>query len=179
VHPDVTFDVDLSASHVNLIEDSYDLALRVSPRLAPGLIAKPLMPIAFGLYASPGYIADHSVPGSIDEIFEHPMLVYSGGPKLEEQLKVNRRGRSKARAKSLITSENEILLLHACKAGMGLVVLPDWLSESEVLNGSLQRLLADNFDVCVRVHAVYSNRRQMPARVRKFLNFLGPESGEL
>lgn len=171
-HPDVTFDVNLSGSHVNLVEDSYDLALRVSPKLAPGLIAKPLMPITFGLYAAPDYIAARGAPGSIDAIFEHPLLVYSAGPRLEEQLKVSRRGRDKIEVNSLISSENETLLLHAGRAGMGLVVLPDWLSDSEVANGSLQRLLPDSFNVPVRLHAVYSSRRQLPARVRKFLNAL-------
>lgn len=172
IYSDVTFDIDLSARQVNLIEEGYDLALRVSPKLAPGLIAKPLMPITFGLFAAPHYLENHDSPNSIEQIFDHPMLVYSGAPRLEEQLKLNRRRATTIETKNRITSESEVLLLQASRIGMGLVVLPDWLADADLAQGSLVRLLPDQFDVKVRLHAVYSSRRLLPARVRKFLNHL-------
>lgn len=173
-YPDVTFDVDLSAGQVNLVEDGYDLALRVSPKLDPGLIAKPLSSIRFGLYAAPGYITAHGAPRSIDQIFSHPMLVYGGATALEDVFGSRRRGQKRRQVKGLVRSENEVLLLHAAVAGLGLVVLPDWLANSEVASGTLVRLLSDEFDINVRLHAVYSSRRLLPARVRRFIDFLGP-----
>lgn len=171
-HPGITFDIDLSAHPVRLIEDGYDLALRVSPRLDPGLIAKPLIPISFGLYASPDYVVAHGAPGSLDEVLEHPLLVYSGSTRLEEMLGARRRKRGTAKSRTLITSENELLLRHAALAGMGLVVLPDWLAQPDVEGGKLTRLLPDSFEVGVKLHAVYADRRLLPARIRKFLDFL-------
>lgn len=171
-NPEVTFDIDLSARHVNLVEDEFDLALRVSPKLAPGLIAKPLMPISFGLYASADYLAANGVPDSIENIFTHPILTYSGGPRLEDYLKPTQRRKVQAELKAPITTENGIFLLEAACIGMGLVVLPNWLADKAVSDGSIKRLLTESFDANVRLHAVYSSRRLLPARVREFINYL-------
>ena len=65
--PDVSFDIDLSGSLVNLVEEGFDLALRATDpdRLNPGLIARPLCELQFYLVASPAYLDRAGRPGKL------------------------------------------------------------------------------------------------------------------
>lgn len=174
-HPNVTFEVDLSARAVNLIEEGFDLALRVSKSLPPGLIARVIGQVAFGFYASPSYLALNDPPRTLADISRHPMLTYAGLPKLPNFAQLvgpDVQAGPGNPIRSVLSSESEILLRHCAISGMGLVFLPDWLAAEDLAAGRLERVLADEFNSTVNLQAVYPSRRLLPARVRKFLDFV-------
>lgn len=174
-HPNVTFEVDLSARAVNLVEEGFDLALRVSRSLPPGLIARVIGQVSFGFYASPSYLAVNDPPRTLADISRHPMLTYAGLPKLpnfEQLVGSVAHAQSSNPIRSVLSSESEILLRHCAISGMGLVFLPDWLAAEDLAAGRLERVLANEFNSMVNLQAIYPSRRLLPAKVRKFLDFL-------
>lgn len=171
LHDGVRFQVDLSARAVNLIDEGYDLALRVSSRLSPGLIARPLRPITFGLYGNPHYLAQHGTPMSADDLVKHRLLAYRD-VQASNFLKGDVEDGASIAPERLMSSENEALLTEAALCGMGLVVLPDWIADGHVKEGSLVRVLASSFHHEMALQIVYSSRKLLHPRVRLFIDHL-------
>ncbi|WP_035659433.1 LysR family transcriptional regulator, partial [Bradyrhizobium sp. STM 3809] len=76
-HPDVMLDIDLSGRLVNLVDEGFDLALRVSAAPGDGLIARPLPPVLMQLVAAPSYLAAAGRPATLAELDGHAFLKYS------------------------------------------------------------------------------------------------------
>lgn len=170
-HPEVLFELDFSARRVNLIEENFDLALRVSQALDPGLIAKPLYDITFHMCASPAYLARRGTPRTIEDFAGHAHLVYPGFPNPFAFLPAAQAKRAPALTPAIVC-ENEIFLRKAALEGMGVVVMPRWLVADDLDSGALVELLPEERLPAVKLHGVYSDRRLMPARLRVFLDFL-------
>jgi len=174
-YPDVCLDLHLSGRMVNLVDDGFDLALRAtqSDRLDPGLFARPLLDIAFHLFAAPSYIAKAGTPDSRAALVDHALLLYSGMNNAErlfapEGGRTTRRGATNIRMRS----ESETMLLLAAREGTGIAFLPDHLASDDVAAGRLVRLLPDELDYSTMLYAVYPSRRHLSAKVRTFIDFL-------
>jgi DNA-binding transcriptional LysR family regulator len=171
LHPDVSFDIDISGRFVDIVEEGFDLALRASRTLHPNLIARPLMTIPFYIVASPGYLARFGRPDHGKDLEQHHILGYSlirsdvftlTGPECEIKIQV----------KPILESNNESLLLSAAINDMGISVLPGGLVERELKQGSLEQILPDYTPLNSQLYAVYTSRRYLSAKVRTFIDFL-------
>jgi DNA-binding transcriptional LysR family regulator len=171
LHPDVSFDIDISGRFVDIVEEGFDLALRASRTLHPNLIARPLMSIPFYIVASPGYLTRFGRPDHGKDLEQHHILGYSlirsdvfnlTGPE----------GEIKIQVKPILESNNESLLLSAAINDMGISVLPGGLVERELKQGSLEQILPDYTPLNSQLYAVYTSRRYLSAKVRTFIDFL-------
>lgn len=171
-HPEVAFDLDLSARRVNLIEENYDLALRVSQSLDPGLIARPLGEVSFRICAAPAYVARRGAPAVAADFAGHSHLAYPGVSNPLDFLPSAKGRRGRNPMTPVIQCENEIFLRQAALEGMGVAVLPSWLVAGDLACGDLIELLPHERLPTVRLYGVYPDRRLMPARLRLFLDFL-------
>ncbi len=175
-HPNVHFDIDVSGRQVNLVEDAYDLALRVSPTLDEGLIAKRLMEISFYLVAAPSLLDRIGRPGKVDELNGMPLLAYTP-VSTDGRMRLWRGPQTpEVRMTPVIQSANEALLFQAALEGMGVVIMPHPVAGAHLRSGALERLLPDQVGPEVTLSAIYPNRSFLPAKTRSFLDFLaGPE----
>lgn len=180
-NPDVTLDLDLSGRKVNLVDEGFDLALRVAPTLDEVLIAKRLATIHFVMVGTPVLLERLGRPKSIEDLTGAPFLAYSSvapdgrlrlgmGPDAPE-----------LRLRPVLISGNETLLHCAAREGIGLSIMPHWLIRDDIASGMLEAVLPREFRPAVTLHAVYPDRSYLPAKVRSFLDFLsGPDGiGEL
>jgi DNA-binding transcriptional LysR family regulator len=172
-YPDVSFDVDLSGRIVNLVDEGFDLALRVSKadRLDPGLIARPLADVEFHLVASPSYLERTGRPQSLNDLNGHALLLYTyvsyhGGLTVEGP-----EGRETVKFNVVLESGNETLLYMAAVEGMGVTFLPKWLAETDVEAGKLELILPDALKMGATLYAVYPSRKYLSAKVRAFIDF--------
>lgn len=179
--PEVSFDIDLSGRVVNLVEEGFDLALRVSHNLAQGvsasLIARPVGRIEFGLVASPAYLARAGRPVLPQELAQHAMISYSllaAGNELSFDGPV---GRESVKYQPVLQSNNESLLHAAALDGMGIALLPSWQTDADLATGRLERLFPDQRMAGGAVHAVYTSRRYLSSKVRTFIDFLAEDGG--
>lgn len=175
LYPDVCVELDLSGRMVNLVEEAFDLALRAtSPdRLDPGLVARPLARTPFHLMASPAYLAAHGVPSELSALNGHALLHYSGYSMTGGAVPIQGpNGRQTVRFHPVMESDNETMLHLAAREGVGLVFLPIWLAERDLIEGRLKIVLADSVHFEAEVHAVYPSRKYLSAKVRTFVDFL-------
>jgi DNA-binding transcriptional LysR family regulator len=174
-YPEVRLDVDLSGRMVNLVEEGFDLALRVSANLGPSLIARPIAPVSFHLVGSPGYLNRVGRPRSAAQLSEHATLSYSLSTFGNTLLVHGPQGPESLNVTPILQSNSETLLHEAALQGMGLVFLPQLMIRDDVLAGRLEILLPDyqlgNAELC----GVYRSRSFLSSKVRTFLDFLSAD----
>lgn len=173
--PEVTFDIDLSGRVVNLVEEGFDLALRVSEAPAPALIARPVGSVAFYLVASPAYLARAGVPRQPQELAKHAMISYSLMAAGNELRFDGPRGGETVCFQPVLQSNNESLLHAAALDAMGIALLPSWQADDDLAAGRLVRLFDSYRLVSGKVYAVYTSRRYLSSKVRTFIDFLAGE----
>lgn len=173
--PHVTVELDLSGRLVNLVDEGFDLALRVTPAPEPGLIARTIADVPFYLVATPAHLDRSGRPGSLDALEGRPLLAYSlahsdGAVPFETG-----RGRRTIRFAPVLLSGNRTLLHMAALQGMGLALLPKWLILKDLADGRLERVMPDELMLGGRLLAVYPSRKYLSAKVRTFLDFMADD----
>jgi DNA-binding transcriptional LysR family regulator len=82
------------------------------------------------------------------------------------------RGEKVVKFRPVMQSENEIMLHLAALEGMGLVFLPAWMTETDIAEGRLEKVLPDTAKFNTTLHAVYPSKKYLSAKVRTFIDFL-------
>ncbi len=141
-HPDVTLELDLSARMVNLVEDGFDLAIRVSSSLEPGLIARKLGEVHFRLVASPAFLERRGRPKDIAGLEGAPFLAYTQVSREGRVPFKTDAGEVEVRFNPVMLSGNESLLMFAAREGMGYAIMPHWLVDDELKAGVLEQVLS-------------------------------------
>ena len=177
VHPAVMLDLDLSGRPVNLVEDGYDLALRVSPSLDDGLIVRRLADISFCMVAAPVLLDRIGRPRDIADLNGAPLLAYSAvstGGRLRLGLGPDA---PEVRMTPVLQSAHEAVLFQAALEGMGIAIMPHPVAQPHLAAGRLERVLPDLPAPTVALSAIYPDRSYLPAKTRSFLDMLAGPRG--
>lgn len=176
--PLLHIDLALSDRQVDLVEDGFDLALRISTQaLGGGLIARELGRIDMVLCAAPSYIAAHPVLTTPQALASHTCLLY-GQEKAEAQWFFERDGETvAANVHGPLVANNGDVLVRAAVAGMGIIYQPRFLLEDELARGELLPLLSSYSTESAGVYAVYPARRYLPMKVRILIELLQEKLG--
>lgn len=175
-YPEVQFDIDLSGRFVDLVEEGFDVALRMQTMSAldPGLIARPLTTVTFRLVGSPAYLDRHGRPQSSAELQGHALLKYALVPgdnfPIEGPLR-----RLFVTFDIVVQSANETLLQLAAIEGMGLAFLPSWMTAEDVTNKRLELLSPELPSFQGQLFAIYPSRKYLSAKVRTFIDFIATD----
>jgi len=171
-YPNVEVDLINSERIVDLVDEGFDLALRVTKQLSPGLVARRLMPVNIAVCASPEYLKAHGTPTSPDELLHHNCLFYSSSI-YRNKWRFERDGEEKiVQIKGNFHVNEGIVLVNAALAGMGILYEPDFLVTEHIRQGRLTRILKDWKTEEFSMYAVYPNRQFLPLKVRSFIDFL-------
>jgi DNA-binding transcriptional LysR family regulator len=178
-HPRLAVDVTLSDRVVDLVEEGYDLAVRIGRELKTTLVARALAPARMVTCAAPAYLARRGVPRVPADLRDHNCLTYTYWSTREEW-----RFRGGGREHVVPVSgnfhaNNGDLLRLAARDGLGIAVQPSFIVGEDLRAGTLVQVLADFPPPPLTVYAVYASRRHLPAKVRALVDFLagafGPE----
>ncbi len=172
-HPHVKFDVSLSERMVDLVEEGYDLAVRIGEPGGQNLVARKLWRTRIVVCASPAYLARHGTPRAPEDLAAHACLTYEYlAPRNVWRFR-DREGRERAvRVAGPLHANNGGLLAAAAVQGLGIAFEPDFIVAADLEAGRLRALL-EEFEAPVSdVHAVYPSRRHLSAKVRAFVEFL-------
>ncbi|QBJ78449.1 LysR family transcriptional regulator [Aquitalea sp. USM4] len=172
-HPQVEVELSLNDRKVDLVDEGFDLAIRVSNLDDSSLIARPLAKVRDRLCASPDYLLRHGVPQHPDELAQHDCLIYTliNQPHLWEYQGPDGQP-GKVRIKGSLRANNGDILTDAAVHGMGITRQPEFLLQQALESGQLQTILDDYRWSCLDVSAVYPIRRHVPGKVRVFVDFL-------
>lgn len=178
-YPDVTLDLHLDDRLVDLVRERFDVAVRIAPSLDPSLVARKLTVCPLIVVAAPSYLRRHGVPRVPADLAAHEGLGYSLARMPNRWRMREPRGRwVEVSMKSTLRSNNDFVLRQAAVDGLGLAMFPDFFVERELADGRLVPVL----DAChmpeLNVSAVYASRRNMPPKLRVFIDFLVERFGE-
>ncbi|MDO6965893.1 LysR family transcriptional regulator [Rhizobium alvei] len=171
-YPDVVLELDFSARQIGLVEEGFDLAIRVAMSLEPGLIARKLGLVQFKMVASPAFLEKHEPPETIEALENSPFLAYSQVSRDGHLRLPFGEGHAEVQFKPVLISSNEAFLMQCACEGMGYTILPQWLVDGELAAGHLVHVLGNEVRPAAPLHAVYPDRSFMPAKLRSFLDFL-------
>jgi DNA-binding transcriptional LysR family regulator len=172
LHPQVTLDVTLSDRVVDLVDEGYDLAVRIARLPSSSLISRKLTSTRLILCASPAYLREHGMPAHPSELASHAVMSYSllsmgehwafEGPEGPVTVKVNPR---------LHTNSGDTCRA-AALAHQGIVLQPSFLVGADVRSGALVELLTPYRSIELGVYAVYPTRKHVTSKVRVLIDFL-------
>lgn len=170
--PDVVFEIDLTGRAVNLIDEGFDVALRMGQLEDSALACKKIQEIGQRLVAAPGYLKAQGAPQTLGALIRHACLVHSdhlkaGGWRLKDAQGVQLHPPTRAFACNSFVLLRELALL-----GHGICVLPDYLCAEALRSGRLVEVLPQFSLEPVPVFVVFPSRKLLPMRVRKFLDYL-------
>ena len=176
-HPDVELQVSLTDQLIDPVRGGFDVTIRIAHLADSSLSARRIMPARRSLVASPGYLARHGIPQLPEELESHAFLNYGGFQGgITIQLT---RGKELRRVRThgpVVADHGEFLLAMAV-AGLGITLLPDFIAGDELASGRLVRVLEDWSPPPIAVHALFAQSRNMPLRLRRFVDFLVEELG--
>lgn len=160
--PDIRVELVLSNARVDLIEDEFDLAIRVGELDDTGLVARPLRPYRMAIAASPAYLARAGTPDSWHDLAHHQCLIYQiwNG---RNAWYLDGKPEQVWPAQSRFASNDGHALRYAALQGAGLVLQPEVLLADDIASGRLVPVLETHWPPVRPVHLVYlSDRRPRP-----------------
>jgi DNA-binding transcriptional LysR family regulator len=171
-HARVRFDVSLSDRVVDMIEEGFDLAIRIGGSSGQNLVVRKLGETRLVPCASPGYVARHGAPAAPEDLAGHNCLTYEYAMRDTWTFR-DAAGRDRTvRVAGSLNSNHGDLNAAAAVQGLGIALEPDFIVGRELRSGALVPVLA-SFDAPVLpVYAVYPSRRFLPVKVRAFVDFL-------
>jgi DNA-binding transcriptional LysR family regulator len=177
-YPGIELDLELSEEANPLIKKRFDVGIRVGSLNDAGFVARPLGPVRMLLCASPKYLQAKGIPKSLDELQSHQMLMMhiSGqehpSPVVVQTLNEGARNIQVLQFKGRFVCNDFRSLCDASVAGLGICQLPQPLALASLKSGALQHVLADNIVEGLQLFVHYPSRKQLPARVRAFVDFV-------
>jgi len=171
-YPQVKLELDLSARRVDLIAERFDLAVRIAGRLPDDgtLIARQVAVLRNGLFASPGYLAEHGVPNKPADLLQHTGLVIIPSSGEVEPWRLSRDGERWEGLPDNVISSNALGLQQALAIeGMGIVGLSERFARKNVEKGMLVPVLPEWTLPTVTAWCVMPGRRLLPERTRAFV----------
>jgi DNA-binding transcriptional LysR family regulator len=175
--PKVQLALSLSDRTVNLVEEGFDLAIRIADLADSSLAARKLAPNRRIVCASPEYLRRHGMPRTPQDLADHNCLTTNDfamnweyrGPQGEPGV---------VRVSGRYCCDNWEVLREWALAGLGVALKSTWDVRPQLEDGSLVSLCPGyTFDTDVAIYAVYPHRRFLPAKTRAFIEFLADSFG--
>ena len=172
-HPEIEFDLDFNDREVDLIQEGFDLAIRIAKLPDSSLIARRLAPIHTVICASPTYLARMGTPQTPDDLINHQCLVYNLIHNFQYWNFIDAKGEIiKTKIHSYLQASNGEFLRDAAVEGQGINFVPSFIAYKEIERGELVTLLRDYKLPQMDAYAIYPQTRHLSQRVRAFVDFL-------
>lgn len=175
-HPAVGIDLQLNDRKVDIVEEGFDIALRIGHLKSSSLIAKRIAPVRLVMCAAPDYLKRHGTPETPQDLNQHRFLRYSLMEESREPL-LQWRQRDGGETGEL-SSNNGDVLVAAAIAGAGIVLQPSFLSGSAIGQGKLRVVLPEYEPKPLGLYAVYAHRQLLASKVRHFVDFMDGYFGD-
>jgi DNA-binding transcriptional LysR family regulator len=172
-HGEVRFDVSLSDRIVDLVEEGFDLGIRIGNPGPHNVVARKLGETRVVPCASPDYLAKRGTPQVPDDLAGHNCFTYEYVTPRNVWTFRDADGRERpVRISGNLHSNNGELLAEAAARGAGIVLEPAFIVGPEIRTGRLVPLLQDFAPPPLPIYAVYPSRKHLSAKVRLFVDFL-------
>lgn len=171
-HPEIELKVHFSDAPINLIEEGFDVALRITNRLEETTIARYLGECQLLTLAAPSYLAKYGQPQHPKELAEHSCLGYFNQSSNQAWQYMIDNQLTDFYFNSRLQANNGDALAQAAAKGLGLVVVPDFIATQYLATQELKVILNDFAPPALGIYAVLASNRFIPQRLTQLLEFI-------
>ena len=172
-HPQIRFDVELSERVVDIVEEGFDLAVRVGASGSQNLVGRVIGTTQIVCCAAPSYLAGHGEPRVPEDLANHVCLTYEYSPTRNVWTFRDADGREhQVRIAGSMHANNGQFNEALAAEGVGIAREPDFIIGPDVRAGRLKPILREFEPPPLNIYVVYPSRRHLSAKVRAFADFL-------
>jgi DNA-binding transcriptional LysR family regulator len=178
-YPDVKVDLSMGEQNIDMIDEGFDVAVRLNQPPGASLIIRSLATWRHVLCCSPGYLQKHGRPQQLAELAQHNCLRHVLYQFQDEWHFADRKGTpAGVRVAGNLVSNSGDMLRRAALDGVGIWLAAGFLVHGDLESGRLIRLLPEYRPVEFAMNAVYPHRHHLSAKVRTFIDLLAYRSAE-
>jgi len=178
-YPEAKVDLTIGEREVDLIDEGFDIAIRLIPPPDSSLIVRSLATWRHVLCCSPAYLEKHGPLRQLTELSDHNCVRHVLYPFEDEWRFVDRKGTpASVRVSGNLISNSGETLRRAALQGVGILLAPGFLIADDLDQGRLIRLLPEYRPVEFAMNAVYPHRHHLSAKVRSFIDLLARHGAE-
>lgn len=175
-YPELSLDISLVDEWQDLVANNIDVAMWLGDLPNADIVARRLSPNRRVVCASQAYLDEHGEPKSPQDLRDHNCLVYSGPPYSGSWSFTKDGHQEKVEVRGSIRSDNTMILRSSGIAGLGLIIVQEWMVRSLIAEGRMRQVLSE-WTVSPRpgdvdLYAIYPSSRGASRNVRVFVNFL-------
>lgn len=178
LHPNVTFDITLSDRLVDLVDEGFDLAIRIATLQNSTLVSRRLSTTRMVLCASPQYLAEHGTPRHPSELASHEVIAYSYWSTKDEWHFDGPEGKVSVRTRACIHTNNGDTCRAAALVHQGVILQPTFLVADDLAAGTLVELMPQFRSIDLGIYAMYPTRKFVAPKVRLLVEFLAASFSE-
>lgn len=173
-HRAVAVDLGFNDRFVDLIEEGWDMAVRIGSLAESTMVARRLASCGTVLCAAPAYLRERGTPRTIADLADHNCLGYTLSRSVgADRWSFGRDGKTIVPVRGNLKANNGEALMAAAVAGLGIIYQPAFLVSRELAAGRLVPLTLDHAPMELGgIFAAYPADRRPPAKVRAFIDFL-------
>lgn len=172
-YPKISVDVELNDRLVDLVEEGYDLAVRISDLPNSTLVSRKLASTTLRLCASPAYLRENGQPTTPEELKSHTAISYAYLVTGDEWTLTSPDGASvRVHMSSRLRTNSGDTCRAAALDGQGVIFQPGFLVADDIRQGKLTELLPGYRGPEVGIFAVYPSRQYLPVKTRRLVDYL-------
>jgi DNA-binding transcriptional LysR family regulator len=172
LHPKVTLDVTLADRVVDLVEEGFDMAVRIARLPSSSLVSRSLTSTRLILCAAPSYLAARGQPFHPSDLASHEVLAYSLFSMGDQWEFTGPEGMASVKVTPRLRTNNGDTCRVAALRGQGIVLQPSFLVGPDLLAGTLVEVMPAWRSLEIGVYAVYPSRKFVSPKVRLMIEFL-------
>jgi len=172
-YPELSVDMNLDDRKVDLIEEGFDLAIRISDLPDSSLVARRLGPCRHVVCASPEYLQRHGIPQTPEDLREHNTITFSYQESPSEWRFLSPEGRYvSVPVSGSIQMNNSLALRETLLQGGGITLTPTFIVGADIKAGRLQPVLSNYETLELSIYIIYPQRQHLSPKVRAFVDFM-------
>lgn len=170
--PDIELDVSFSDRAVNIVDEGFDMAVRVGRPDDSSLIARKLCDVRILVLAAPAYLDRRGVPAVPDDLAGHDCIIDTNFRDPNRWSFADGETERMVPVQGRIRYSNAQACLRAAEAGLGLACVPAFVAGEAIRSGRVLRVLTEFETTPYGIHALYPHSRHLAAKVRVLIDFL-------
>jgi DNA-binding transcriptional LysR family regulator len=171
-HPKVSVELILNDRMIDLVDEGYDIAIRIGRLADSSLVARKINEMRLICCAAPGYLKAHSQPKTPQDLVQHECILYSYASSGAMWTFLNNAEETSVKVKGRVACNNGEAISQMAIRGLGVALQPDFIAAPHIKAGRLQQLLPDYAPEAVGIYAIHQSRRHTPVRIRSFIDHL-------
>lgn len=177
-HPSLNFELNFSDRHTDLVEEGFELAIRIRELQDSSYQAKRLALIRYTLCASPEYLTRIGTPKTIEDLAKHAFLQYGLSKSSTIELIDEQGKKHQVAINSKIKVNNGDFLRDMAVKGHGIAFLPNFITYKTLASGKLVPIMQQYQLPTLNAYAVYPKNRFLSQRCRYLIDFIAERFGD-